>query len=62
MIFQIVIVQTDDFYDVDDETDYNYGDSDNFDCGNRDDSSNYNMIIWIYRFKTIKIMRGFIVY
>ena len=62
MIFQIVIVQTDDFYDVDDETDYNCGDSDNFDCGNRDDSSNYNMIIWIYRFKTIKIMRGFIVY
>ena len=38
------------------------GDSDDFDSGKRDDTSNYNMIMQIYRFKTNEIMRGFIIY
>ena len=51
----------DHFY-VNDEINYNCGDSDDFDNGKRDDTSNYNMIMQIYRFKTNEIMRSFIIY
>ena len=49
------------FY-VNDEINCNCGDSDDFDSGRRDDTSKYNMITQIYRFKTNEIMRGFIIY
>ena len=38
------------------------GDSEYLDSGNKDDSSNYDMIMRIYRFKIKKITRSFIIY
>ena len=52
----------DHFYDVDDKIDDNCDYSENFDYGNRYETSNYNMIMKIYRFKTNKIMSDFIIY
>ena len=38
------------------------GDSEYLDSGNKDDSSNYDMIMRIYRFEIKKITRSFIIY